>query len=355
MLPFKMLSYDTKLDFSNVLIVPKKTNVISRKNVNLKKYMNFKTYNKTIHWEGVPIISSNMDTVTNLETFKVLKRYNYISCFPKHYNAEWLETLPTELVNVNNYMLSCGINDEDVNILVKLVEALDKKNIKVKFVCVDVANGYLDKVGDVLKYLRETLKDVVLVAGNVVTPEGASELIKNGANIIKIGIGNGSVCTTRLQTGVGYPQLSALSECFDVINRSGAYQISDGGIVHVGDIAKAYIGGADFVMIGGMFAGHTESPGTLHYDEKTNEFYKHYYGMASEKAVNKYNDGMKNYRTYEGKEVKIIHKGEIKNTIENINGGLRSACTYVNALDLNELRHNGRFIRVNQTHNSIYD
>lgn len=355
MLPFKMMHSDVKLDFSNVLIVPRKSNVISRKNVSLKKYMTFKTYNKTIHWEGVPIISSNMDTVTNLETFKILKRYDYISCFPKHYNAEWLETLPTELVNVNNYMLSCGINEEDVNILVKLVEALDKKNIKVKFVCIDVANGYLDKVADVLKYLRETLKDVVLVAGNIVTPEGAIELVKSGANIIKTGIGSGSVCLTRLQTGVGYPQLSALSECYDVINRSGAYQISDGGIVHIGDIAKAYIGGADFVMMGGMFAGHTESPGTLHYDEKTNEFYKAYYGMASEKAVNKYNDGMKNYRTYEGKEVKIKHKGEIKNTIENINGGLRSSCSYVNANNLYELRDNARFVRAYNTHNSVYE
>jgi GMP reductase len=345
---------DLKLDFRDVLIVPRSTKVLSRSSVNLNKSLTFKTKPFTTHWTGIPIISSNMDTVTGLESFDKLRLQNYISCFPKHLNSDWLNTKDVipELQYTDHYMLSCGVNKSDYETLVNLVKKLQDKNIKVKFICVDVANGYMSSLLDVCAYLRETFPQIVITAGNVVTPEGVQNLISHGVNIVKVGIGSGSVCTTRIKTGVGYPQLSAVLECADIAHKNGAYIISDGGIVQVGDIAKAFVAGADFVMLGSMLAGHSESPGELQLNPYDNEWYKTFYGMSSENAVQKYNGGMKNYRTAEGKSVKIKYKGLINNTLNDINGGLRSACTYVNANNLDELRNNGFFVHVNNTHNT---
>lgn len=353
----KFCDSHVKLDFNNVLIVPKPSKIQSRSLVKLEKTFRFnkKTdYTLPTKWSGVPIISSNMDTVTGLDTFNVLRQHNYISCFPKHLNKEWIvkSVLPEELAYIDNYMLCCGINKYDTGILVSLIDRLQKEGISIKFICIDIANGYLNKLLDVCSMFRERYPHLIIAAGNVVTPEGVQSIIKSGANLVKVGIGSGSCCTTRLKAGVGYPQLSAVLECSEAARSVGGLIISDGGIVHPADIVKAFAGGAGFVMLGSMLAGHTESPGELQLNSKDNMWYKTFYGMASSDAVSKYNAGMKNYRTAEGKTVQMRYKGDLIHTINDINGSLRSACTYVNATDLKELYVNSQFVLVNNTHNT---
>ena len=196
----KIVSNRPKLDFKDVLIVPNKTSIKSRKDVSLTRTIHFN--NNNISWTGTPIISSNMDTVSDLNSFNVLRQYDYITCFPKHFNTQWLQTTvnPEELRYTNNYMLSCGVSDSEINMLCNLVDALSIKYIQVKFICVDVANGYMTSLSDACLKLRETYPDIIIVAGNVVTPDRTYNLIKNaGVNIVKVGIGSGSVCTTRLK------------------------------------------------------------------------------------------------------------------------------------------------------------
>jgi IMP dehydrogenase/GMP reductase len=737
-----------KLDFNDVLIVPKKSSIHSRSLPTIERKFHFKTEPQSMSWTGIPIVSSNMTSVTGLETFDVLRQQNYISCFPKHFNKDWMEahTLPSELQFINHYMLSCGINDHDYKLVISLIDRLKDNDINVKFLCVDIANGYLTQMLEVCSILREKYPRLIITAGNVVTPEATFDLIKNGVNIVKIGIGSGcfsedtkvlmanglyknineikigeyvinkdgkavkvlnvmnqgkkevlkvstnnwhediyvtrdhrywigdlsnssmntvqsagiakqldkvaktkpksskykwkaideinnenmfclmpkdiewnlpdnfkidlacfnirgkvsdidiitngnisqpfnrytescyelgylfgtflgdgtsaistnnnceqgscnwsfglneddiankvkdyisklfgydcsitiksgnmlvvncynkclskmfnkfgkrtnkslpteyyctnkeyiqglfdglvdsdgsievnksgtenksfnntstslielynwccmnlnisfcsvkkpksignlegtcienlqqcyrvkthtlnrftkdyvysvlqrkevygvrdtwdievdcpthsfiannsivhnSACTTRLKTGVGYPQLSALLECADVAHHHDGFTMSDGGIVHPADIVKAYVAGADFVMVGSMFAGHSECPGELQLDPRDNHWYKVFFGMSSETALKEYNGGMKNYRSAEGKTVKIKHRGKLANTILDINGGLRSACTYTNSSTLEELYENGEFILVSRTHNTYY-
>uniref|UniRef100_A0A6C0B0H2 GMP reductase n=1 Tax=viral metagenome TaxID=1070528 RepID=A0A6C0B0H2_9ZZZZ len=328
-------------DFRNVLITPQKSYLKSRKDVNLNTNFTFKTPGGEVKWSGVPIISSNMDTVSNVRTCEILRQNNYLTCFPKHFNKEFDNYLyPDELHCVENYMLSCGTNDYQN--AVSLIDRLCYDNIKVKFLCVDIANGYLQQLQDTCKYLRNKFPDMVLAAGNVVTPEIVDELISEcGVNIVKVGIGSGSVCETRLKTGIGYPQLGAVIECAWAAETAGGYIISDGGVSSPSDICKAFAGGADFVMVGGMFAGHEESPGDTIIEN--DERYKLCYGMSSKEANEKYNGGMKDYRTSEGKVKKIKMKGSLEETIKDINGGIRSACTYVNARNLRELSENAEF------------
>lgn len=332
------------IDFKDTLIVPKKSNISSRKMVSLTKKLTFKTKNKDIQWEGVPIISSNMDTVSNLNTFSILKANNYITCFPKHFNKIWNEenpVYPSELIYVDNYMLTCGIGFEDKTEIVRLINNLENSGIKVKFICIDVANGYLKQMHDTCSFFRDLYPDIVITAGNVVTPECIYDLIKkHGVNIVKVGIGSGSVCETRLKTGVGYPQLQAIMDCSTAAHEAGGYIISDGGIKNPCDIAKAFAGGADFVMGGNIFAGHDESPGEVI------ENCKVFYGMSSQEANELYNGGLKDYRTSEGKKISIPLKGPLQNTIMDINGGLRSACTYVNASNLDDFYLNTQFVSI---------
>ena len=344
----------TKLDFNDVLIVPKKTTLTSRKDVSLTREIKFEN---DVVWKGVPIISSNMDTVSDLNTFNILKDHNYITCFPKSFNKHWLyfSEVPIELIHSNNYMLSSGVSKDDLNILISLIHRLNDKNIVVKFVCLDVANGYMPSLGEASLELRKRFPNMVIVAGNVVTPEATCNLIANyDVNIVKIGIGSGSVCTTRLKTGVGYPQLSAILECGHAARNAGGYIISDGGIVNPCDISKALGAGADFVMCGSIFACHEESPGTTFEDSLTQTKFKRFYGMSSEIANNKYNNGLQNYRTAEGKEVACKIKGSLHDTIKDINGSLRSTCTYTNSSTIGDLYKNTKFVQVLHHHNTLY-
>lgn len=659
---FKIRHHEPKLDFKDVLIVPRKSTVHSRSQVTLETTIPFtnRFNRRTNTWTGVPIVASNMDTVSGLESFNVLRKHNYVTCFPKHNNEKWLNNTPDELVYENSYMLSCGTNENDYTTLIALMDKLRSKGIRPKFLCVDIANGYQTTLLEVCKTLRQRFHDIILVAGNVVTPEATAELIVDGGvDIVKCGIGcftkdtkvlmengryknideirsgdnvinqqgqpvrvgkliyrgkkpvikvqtnvwdtptrvtknhryltlsddgeikwkpigsfvpekagrtpmitkytnaitepasdvallpkitasslpdeyklhfsdqrvfrsnyhigyiialflafgaiesgrayvrippwflfktknilsnvlkidwshlpdtsfqlfglelhddklasfleycwnlttsssnilsnnrsfikgmfdvlnrlpknhatselvmdiknwchihahpvkqalhpefkqvsilditdeneiaevwdiqvecpthsfianncivhnSGSVCETRIKSGVGYPQLSAVLECSEAAHAVGGHLMSDGGIVHPGDIAKAIGAGADFVMVGSLFAGHTESPGELLLDPITNEGYKTFYGMASAAAAAKYAGGLKDYRTAEGKMVRVKHKGSLEQTLLDINGGLRSACTYTNSTDLCELQQHCEFVLVSETHN----
>ena len=185
------------------------------------------------------------------------------------------------------------------------------------------------------------------MAGNVVTPEGLYELVHKGTvDVVKVGIGSGAACTTRLKTGVGYPQFSAITECTEAAKSYGCHIISDGGAVYPGDCAKAFAANSSFIMLGSMLAGHHESPGDIITCEKTGQQFKEYYGMSSQKANEKYSGGLKNYRSAEGKLTHIPIKGPLLETLIDIEGGIRSACTYVNAENLEELAENAIFIEV---------
>jgi len=333
---------DVKLDFKDVLIVPKRSILGSRSEVDLNREFYFR--NSRQKWSGVPILSTNMDTIGTFEMYEKLSKYGMITCLHKYYKSgDFPEDMDKE-----RYMISTGIHDRDWKNLNDIVKTVDPK-----FVCIDVANGYSVKFFDYVRRVREAYPDLVLVGGNIVTGEMVEELVINGGlDIVKCGIGSGSVCTTRLQTGIGYPQLSTVIECSDSAHGINAHIISDGGIQYSGDIAKAIGGGADFVMLGSMLSGHDECDGEL--EEEDNKLYKTFYGMSSEKAMDKYSGGMAKYRSSEGKVVRVLYKGSVEDTIQTILGGLRSTLTYVGAEKLKYLSKCTTFIKVNRQVNEFY-
>lgn len=347
------ITFQKKLDYNDVLIVPQRTTLKSRSQVCLTRDVQFKHSRQ--QWSGLPVISSNMDTVTNLETFKLLKRRQMISCFPKYLNKHWIHTgPPPELSDTDYYMLSTGTNDEDITNVIHLISILKEKGIHPKFLCFDVANGYMINLINTCHRLRKAMPNVTFMAGNIVTPHGVKDLVVDGlVDIIKVGIGSGALCTTRKVTGVGYPQLSAVLECAEKAHELGAHIVADGGVTMVGDISKAFCAGGDFVMLGSMLAGHDSSPGDI-ITEK-GKLYKITYGMSSTIANNKYAGGLKNYKTPEGKVVKMLCKGKMEDTLMRIEGGIRSTCTYIGAHDINEMSHKGSFIVVNNQYNNVLD
>lgn len=342
-----------KLDFSDVLIVPKKSHVSSRSFVKLNRTFTFKYSNK--QWNGVPIISSNMDTVTSVDTFNILKEHKMLSCFPKKYNNEWIEGLiPNELDNIESYCLCSGINKRDLTVLDSLLTKLKDNNIVPDFVCFDVANGYMNDLIKTCYNFRLKHPNITTIAGNVVTQEGVRELVTNGiVDIVKTGIGSSALCTTRKITGVGYPQFSAVVSCSEKAHELGAHIISDGGVNFVGDISKAFCGGADFVMLGSFIAGHIESPGEVIVENGV--YYKLVYGMSSKLANEKYSGGLGNYKAAEGKVVKLLLRGNIDDTLQKIEGGLRSTCSYIGVDDISLMNVDPIFIQVNRQYNNVLD
>merc|ERR1711988_363383 len=244
--------------------------------------------------------------------------------------------------------VSCGILEKDMIKLKEILTAIPE----VAMICVDVANGYSEAFVTCIRNVRKEFPEHTIIAGNVVTKEMTEELIFAGADIVKVGIGPGSVCTTRKQTGVGYPQLSAVLECADAAHGLGGRIISDGGCTCPGDVAKAFGAGSDFVMLGGMLAGHEECAGET--VETNGEYFKVFYGMSSDTAMKKHAGGVAEYRSSEGKTVKVPYRGPIDETIRDILGGMRSACTYVGAARLKELSPRTTFIRVTQQLNNVF-
>jgi GMP reductase len=334
---------DTKFDYSDVLIRPKRSTIASRSQVNLERTITFPNSKQT--WTGVPIIAANMDTIGTYEVYQVLSQYKILTAFHKFYTADDFQDM---IIDKEYFMISTGISDSDLQRLNEIIERID-----VKFICIDIANGYLEPLIHFCSEVRKLYPDKVLVAGNVVSKEITEELIlRGGVDIVKVGIGPGSACTTRLQTGVGIPQLSAIMECADAAHGVNGFIIGDGGITCPGDVGKAYGGGADFIMMGGIFSGHDENPGKLITDAVTGQHYKEFYGMSSETAMKNHYGSMAKYRSSEGRSLRVKYKGPLSNTVDNYLGGLRSTCTYINAKNIKNIPKCVTFVKVNRQLNT---
>jgi len=339
---------DLKLGFKNVLIKPKRSNLKSRSEVNLER--NFSFLHSGREWRGVPVIAANMDTIGTFEVAGVLAQHGLVTAIHKHYTLEqWDAFLDGRTADFySRIMVSAGAAEEDFSKLGRIVS----KHPALEFICLDVANGYTEAFVEYVGKVRDAFPDKTIVAGNVVTGEMVEELLLSGADIIKVGIGPGSVCTTRVKAGVGYPQLSAVIECADAAHGLGGRIISDGGCCCPGDVAKAFGGGADFVMLGGMLAGHDECGGELM--EHDGLHYKQFYGMSSMTAMTMHAGGVADYRASEGKTVRVPYRGPIVETVRDILGGVRSACTYVGAAALKELTKRTTFIMVEEQENRTF-
>ena len=365
------LEEDIKLDYKDVLIRPKRSTLQSRRQVKLNRKFEFRNYKPDFdigddHYNGIPIMAANMDGVGTFDMADKLAEGEMFTCLVKTYSVEELiDYFMGPIERSECVAMSIGTSDSDYN---KLFHVKKECDTRLKYVCMDIANGYSDHFAQHVRKVRAEFPDLVIIAGNVVTREMTEELILAGADIVKVGIGPGSVCTTRIQTGVGYPQLSAVIECADAAHGLGGHIIADGGCTCPGDVAKAFAAGADFVMLGGMLAGHDEGGGevlTKFYEtaEVDNEGYRvreakqfvQFYGMSSESANDKHFGGLKDYRSSEGRTVLVPYRGPVAKTVQEILGGVRSACTYTGAMKLKQLSKCTTFIRCTQTHNSVYE
>lgn len=372
---------DLKLDYKDVLIRPKRSTLKSRSEVDLERKFYFRNFTPDFpdncsedpHYRGVPIMAANMDGVGTFAMADALGAQGIFTCLVKTYTAEELiEYFYGDGLNRTDYVaMSIGTSEADFE---KLCTVYDKVEDNLKYVCIDIANGYSNHFAEHVREVRKRFPHIVIIAGNVVTGEMTEELILAGADIVKVGIGPGSVCTTRIQTGVGYPQLSAVIECADAAHGLGGHIIADGGCTCPGDVAKAFAAGADFVMLGGMLAGHDEGGGEVVIKRyKTDELERNplsqtkwqrrieekrfvqFYGMSSETANDKHFGGLKDYRSSEGRTVLVPYRGSVADTVQEILGGIRSTCTYAGAGELKHLSKCTTFVRCTQTHNGVYE
>jgi GMP reductase len=362
------IDQDIKLDYKDVLIRPKRSTLGSRKEVDLNRTYRFK--HSGWEWTGIPIMASNMDGVGTLEMAVALYQNRMFTCLTKNHTVNDFD-YTVKQIGGNYFAVSSGTSEGDYKNLISILDLYPE----IHFICIDIANGYSEHFGNYVAKVRAQFPKATIIAGNVVTADMTQELILRGADIVKVGIGPGSVCTTRIQTGVGYPQLSAVIECADAAHGLGGHIIADGGCTCPGDVAKAFGAGADFVMLGGMLAGHDEGGGeVITRFFETNELvyevgshltnnkrkieekkFVQFYGMSSESANNKHFGGLKDYRSSEGRTVLVPYKGAVLNTVQDILGGLRSTCTYAGAKTLKQLSKCTTFVRCTQTHNSVFE
>ena len=335
-----------KLDFHNVLIRPKRSTLNSRSEVDLEREFKFKYSSRK--WKGIPIIAANMDSTGTFEVCECLSSYKMITALHKFYKRSDYQKFYLKQIHPDHFMISTGINNDAIKNLKEVFGV-----ISCNWICIDIANGYISNLVEFCQKVRKEFPDKIIVAGNVVTREIVEELILNGkVDVVKVGIGPGSACTTRLKTGVGMPQLSAVLECADAAHGVGGHIISDGGITCPGDMAKAFGGGADFVMVGGRFAGHDQNPGDV--EEIDGKKYKSFHGMSSDKAQETHYGKMEKYRASEGRVLKIPYKGDLNETVQDYLGGLRSTCTYINASTIKNMAKCTTFIRVSQQVNELF-
>lgn len=340
---------DVKLDFKDVLIRPKRSTLKSRREVDISREYVFKHSGDVFN--GVPVIAANMDGVGTFAMARAFHEHGegLTVALTKHYDVDALVAFFGR-DEAKNAWYSMGITDDDAAKLADVLKRLEKGTIKR--LCIDVANGYTEDFVAFVKRMREAYPQATIMAGNVVTYEMVEELLLSGADIVKVGIGPGSVCTTRKMTGVGYPQLSAIIECADAAHGLGGYVCADGGCTVPGDLAKAFGAGADFVMLGGMLAGHDQAEADVIVED--GKQYVTFYGMSSETAMKRHSGGVAAYRASEGKTVRVPYKGDVTVTLQDILGGIRSACTYVGARRLKELSKRTTFVRVTQQINNIF-
>ncbi len=342
------IEHEVKLDYKDVLIRPKRSTLTSRSDVDITRQFTFR--HAPVKYHGIPIVAANMDTTGTFEMARALDRFGLSTALHKHYAVEQYVEFFRTLERKSAAFYSIGITRADEEKFKRVMQTAGPDVIH--YVCIDVANGYHEAFATFVQRIRAAWPQLVIMAGNVVTGEMTEELILSGADIVKVGIGPGSVCTTRKMTGVGYPQLSAVIECADAAHGLGGLICADGGCSTPGDVAKAFGGGADFVMLGGMFAGHAESGGEL--IERGGERFKRFYGMSSRAAMERYAGGVAEYRAAEGKEVLVPYRGEVAGTVQEILGGVRSACAYVGARRLKELSKRTTFVRVTQQVNELF-
>ena len=340
---------DLKLNFDDVLMEPKRSTLSSRRDVDMTRKFTFRNAGKVMNF--TPIFASNMDGVGTFSMAKVLQEHKMMTVITKSTTLDqWKDAVGSGL-RLQSVSVCTGTNkiwDPEAEDYARMKQVLDSFP-DVKMITVDVANAYHQNFVDFIKMVRDEFPDKVIVAGNVVTPEMVEELIINGADMVKIGIGPGSVCTTRTMTGIGVPQFSAIVECADAANGVDGHIMADGGCVWPGDIAKAFGGGAHAVMIGGMLAGHDESEQPV-VDGKVE-----FYGMSSDRAREKHGKRKDGYRGNEGRWISLPHRGPVNPTVEDILGGVRSAATYIGARRLKDMPKCATFVRVNNNINRVYE
>lgn len=341
------IEQDIKLDYKDVLFKPKRSKLESRRDVDLTRTFKFHYGNE---WTGVPIMASNMDGVGTFEMAKVLQEHKMITVMRKHYTVDdWTKNAKGVKMKYLSVCTGTGVIwDPDAPDFATM-KAVLAMYPDIKFITVDVANAYHENYADFISRVRDAYPDKTIIAGNVISAEMTEELIIKGADIVKCGIGPGSVCTTRLMTGVGVPQLSGIIECADAANGIGGHIIADGGCVYPGDVSKAFGAGAHFTMLGGMLAGHDESEG-----EVVNGKIQ-FYGMSSDAAMATHGTRKDGYRGAEGKVVELPHKGPVEATVVEILGGLRSTCTYIGAKRIKDMPKCTTFVRCTQQVNQVFN
>lgn len=329
---------ERKLDFDDVLIRPKRSSLKSRAQVDVKR--TFKTPHAGVEISGVPIIAANMDTVGTVRMAAALAEFDIFTALHKHYPLDELQK-----ANISGAFSFVSFGIEDMKKVNNVMDTL--KSNSINKICLDVANGYTEAFVEFIRDVRKHHPGKIIMAGNVATPDMTEALILAGADIVKVGIGPGSACMTRAMTGIGYPQLSAIIECADAAHGLSGLICADGGCRMPGDVAKAFAAGADFVMLGGMFAGHTECMSEEQLkllSQNGGGGMVEYYGMSSKVAMDRYAGGVAPHRASEGRVVQVEYKGDVKGTIQDILGGLRSACTYVGASKLKEFSKRATFV-----------
>ena len=341
------IEQEIKLDFKDVLIRPKRSTLTSRAEVDISREFVFLHSKRKYH--GIPIIAANMDATGTFEMARTLAKHKLSAALHKHYSEPELLAFFAEQPPTTPAFYSMGITQPDFE---KFKRVMEQSNGSIQNVCIDVANGYTKAFISFIQKLRNAYPEITIMAGNVVTGEMTEELILDGVDIVKVGIGPGSVCTTRRMSGVGYPQLSAIIECADAAHGLHGLICADGGCTSPGDLAKAFGAGADFIMLGGMLAGHDECGSDI--VERDGVKKMRFYGMSSREAMQKYAGGVADYRASEGKEVLLDYRGPVENTLQDILGGVRSACTYVGARQLKELSKRTTFVRVTQQLNEVF-
>jgi GMP reductase len=340
---------DPKLDFKDVLIRPKRSTMASRSNVKIERSVPFRHAGAS--WTGFPLIAANMDVVGTIQMARALKRSGAMVALHKYYPVETLVTFLRTPESTHSFY-TIGTNEADYDKFKRV-----KAQVAIPMICLDVANGYTEAFVDMVKRVRDDNPSAIIMAGNVVTGDMTEALVLGGADIVKVGIGPGSVCTTRKMTGVGYPQLSAIIECADAAHGLKGQVCGDGGCTVPGDVAKAYGAGADFVMLGGMLAGHDECEGDIRYEKRDGKdipVAMQFYGMSSDTAMHKHAGGVAKYRASEGKTVEIPYRGPVDGTMQEIMGGVRSMMTYIGATRLKEIPKRTTFIRVGAQLNTIF-
>ena len=343
------INQDPKLNYEDVLLQPKRSTLQSRRDVDMTRKFTFRNSKKVMNF--TPIFASNMDGVGTFSMAKVLQEYKMMTVITKTTTPEQWRAAVGNGVRLQSVSVCTGTNkvfDDDAQDYKNMQEVL-KMFPDIKMITIDVANAYHQNMVGFVQRVREEYPDKVIVAGNVVTPEMTEELIINGADVVKIGIGPGSVCTTRTMAGVGVPQFSAILECADAANGVDGHIMADGGCTQPGDIAKAFGGGAHMVMIGGMLAGHNES------EVEAVDGQREFYGMSSDRAREVHGKRKDGYRGNEGKLIHLPDRGPVKDTVEDILGGVRSACTYIGARRLKDMPKCATFVTTYNVINKVYD